>query len=106
MEPRFISLEGERKYSTKSPVPPMAVLYRKYNYPFGFTQNHAHWILISLSMDATDKSSILKARDFIAEKEGRLHILVNKLVTIVTSPYTSVLICHAVLAKLAPSLDS
>jgi len=33
--------------------------------------------IISLSMDVTDKSSILKARDFIAEKEGRLHILVN-----------------------------
>ncbi|KIM89074.1 hypothetical protein PILCRDRAFT_61207 [Piloderma croceum F 1598] len=33
--------------------------------------------IISLSMDVTDKSSILKARNFIAEKEGRLHILVN-----------------------------
>lgn len=28
-------------------------------------------------MDATDKESITQARDFIAEKEGKLHILVN-----------------------------
>jgi len=69
-------------------------------------KDHANRIFASLSMDATDKSSILKARDIIAEKEGRLHILVNKLVTNVTSPYASILICHAVLAKLAPSLDS
>jgi len=33
--------------------------------------------IIPLSMDVTDKASILQARDIIAEKEGRLHILVN-----------------------------
>ena len=49
----------------------------------GISQNHAHCrISIRLLMDATDKSSILKARDVIAEKEGKLHILVNKFVTI------------------------
>ena len=69
-------------------------------------KDHANQIFVSLSMDATDKSSIFKARDIIAEKEGRLHILVNKLVTNVTSPYASILTCHAVLAKLALSLDS
>jgi len=82
MEPRFISLEGERKYSTKSPVPPMAVLYRKYNYLSCFTTKTMLTILISLSMDATDKSSILKARDFNSGKGGEGYIfLVNKLVT-------------------------
>jgi len=39
--------------------------------------NASNGTIIPLSMDATDKSSILKARDIIAEKEGRLHILVN-----------------------------
>jgi NAD(P)-dependent dehydrogenase (short-subunit alcohol dehydrogenase family) len=34
--------------------------------------------MIRLPMDATDKESILKARDVIAETEGKLHILVNK----------------------------
>jgi len=29
-------------------------------------------------MDVTDKASISKAKKFIEEKEGRLHILVNK----------------------------
>ncbi|KAL0960937.1 hypothetical protein HGRIS_005942 [Hohenbuehelia grisea] len=33
--------------------------------------------IIPLQMDATNKESILAARDAIAEKEGRLHILVN-----------------------------
>lgn len=33
----------------------------------------------SLHMDVTDKASISKAKKFIEEKEGRLHILVNKL---------------------------
>ena len=54
-------------------------------------------------MDVTDKESITRARDFIAEKEGKLHILVNKLVRIsVDSPHSSVLIMayHTVLAKL------
>jgi NAD(P)-dependent dehydrogenase (short-subunit alcohol dehydrogenase family) len=32
-----------------------------------------------LHMDVTDKASISKAKKFIEEKEGRLHILVNKL---------------------------
>jgi hypothetical protein len=35
MEPRFISQEGERKYSTKLPVLRMALLYRKDNYIIG-----------------------------------------------------------------------
>jgi len=30
-------------------------------------------------MDVTDKASISKAKKFIEEKEGKLHILVNKL---------------------------
>jgi NAD(P)-dependent dehydrogenase (short-subunit alcohol dehydrogenase family) len=33
--------------------------------------------IIPLPMDATDKQSILQARDTIAEREGKLHILVN-----------------------------
>jgi len=35
---------------------------------------------ISLQMDVTDKVSIQKAKEYIEEKEGRVHILVNKLV--------------------------
>jgi hypothetical protein len=31
-------------------------------------------------MDVTDKKSILKAKTYIEEKEGKLHILVNKFV--------------------------
>ena len=31
-------------------------------------------------MDVTDKVSIQKAKEYIEEKEGRVHILVNKLV--------------------------
>jgi NAD(P)-dependent dehydrogenase (short-subunit alcohol dehydrogenase family) len=33
--------------------------------------------IVPLPMDVTDKDSILRARDVISEKEGRLHILVN-----------------------------
>ena len=29
-------------------------------------------------MDVTDRPSIIAARDAIAEKEGKLHLLVNK----------------------------
>lgn len=54
--------------------------------PYGCFANITQAILINmltrLPMDVTDKESILKARDIIAEKEGKLHILVNKLVTI------------------------
>jgi NAD(P)-dependent dehydrogenase (short-subunit alcohol dehydrogenase family) len=31
-------------------------------------------------MDVTDKESILKVKSYIEEKEGRLHVLVNKFV--------------------------
>ena len=34
--------------------------------------------LSRLAMDVTDRPSIAAARDTIAEKEGKLHILVNK----------------------------
>ena len=29
-------------------------------------------------MDVTDRPSIIAARDVVAEKEGKLHLLVNK----------------------------
>ncbi|KAF8964221.1 short-chain dehydrogenase [Flammula alnicola] len=35
--------------------------------------------ILSLQMDVTNKASIAKAKQFIEEKEGKLHILVNKL---------------------------
>ena len=31
-------------------------------------------------MDVTDKESILKVKAYIEEKEGKLHVLVNKFV--------------------------
>lgn len=34
----------------------------------------------SLQMDVTSKESILAAKKVIEEKEGKLHILVNKLI--------------------------
>lgn len=37
--------------------------------------------IVPLPMDVTDKQSIIHARDVINEKEGRLHILVNKCVS-------------------------
>lgn len=37
-------------------------------------------IQIRLTMDVTDKGNILTARDIIATKEGKLHVLVNKYV--------------------------
>ena len=36
--------------------------------------------LLRLQMDVTDKESILKVKTYIKEKEGKLHILVNKFV--------------------------
>ena len=71
-----------------------------------YTQNHVYGTSISLSMDATDKSSISKARDFIAEKEGRLHVLVNKLVPNHKCQFSLHFWYVTVLVKLAPSLDS
>ena len=45
-------------------------------------QDRVHlWSIISrLRMDVTDKESILKVKTYVEEKEGRLHILVNKFV--------------------------
>ena len=65
-----------------------------YGYRASITQLiFAEFIDYRLQMDATDKESITQARDFIAEKEGKLHILVNKLVRIsVDSCCSSVLI--------------
>ncbi|KAI0755311.1 NAD(P)-binding protein [Daedaleopsis nitida] len=41
------------------------------------SQHKGNGSIIPLSMDVTDRPSITAARDAIAEKEGRLHILVN-----------------------------
>ncbi|OBZ68891.1 Rhamnolipids biosynthesis 3-oxoacyl-[acyl-carrier-protein] reductase [Grifola frondosa] len=40
-------------------------------------ENQGNGLVIPLGMDATDRKSILSARDAIASREGRLHILVN-----------------------------
>ena len=37
-------------------------------------------IISRLQMDVTDKESILKVKAYIEEKEGKLHVLVNKFV--------------------------
>ena len=44
------------------------------------SRNLAQLILLnfSLQVDVTDKASIAKAKKFIEEKEGKLHVLVNK----------------------------
>lgn len=42
--------------------------------------------IIPLAMDVTDKPSILQGRDLIAQKEGKLHILVNKYVVLPPDP--------------------
>ncbi|KAI0056537.1 short-chain dehydrogenase [Artomyces pyxidatus] len=39
--------------------------------------SHGQGIVIPLSLDVTSRESILEAKKFIEEKEGRLHILVN-----------------------------
>ena len=39
--------------------------------------------IIPVTMDVTDKPSILQGRDLIAQQEGKLHILVNKFVSFV-----------------------
>lgn len=41
------------------------------------TSGQAGGVIIPLQMDVTDKESILQARNMIAEREGKLHILVN-----------------------------
>jgi hypothetical protein len=43
----------------------------------------------SLQMDVTSKESIIKVRDFIKAADGRLHILVNKLVTALSPLFLS-----------------
>ena len=35
---------------------------------------------LRLQMDVTEKESILKVKTYIEEKEGKLHVLVNKFV--------------------------
>lgn len=42
--------------------------------------------IIPITMDVTDKPSILQGRDLIAQKEGKLHILVNKFVLFLLIP--------------------
>ncbi|KAH7922024.1 NAD(P)-binding protein [Leucogyrophana mollusca] len=42
-----------------------------------WAQQQVGGVMIPLQMDATNKESIKAARDVVAEKEGRLHILVN-----------------------------
>jgi hypothetical protein len=88
MEPESILQEGVRKYSRKFLAAGdgrMVLLYR-----MDVPQVSHNRVLIStrLPMDVTDKESILHARDAITEKEGKLHILANKLVT-VNIDYTS-----------------
>ena len=36
-------------------------------------------------MDVTDKESILKVKNYIEQKEGKLHVLVNKFVPLPTN---------------------
>jgi hypothetical protein len=42
------------------------------------------FIIFRLQMDVTDKESILKVKTYIEEKEGKLHVLVNKLVQLIS----------------------
>lgn len=56
-------------------------------------------------MDVTDKQSILQARDVIAEKEGRIHILVNKCI-LESRGSLRALTYHTVQDKLDPCPNS
>ena len=57
-------------------------------------------------MDVTNKASILAARDVIKEKEGKLHILVNKSVDLSTGLMEQYSQSNVVRGKSVPFLHS